>query len=214
MILKRASSSDTSDRRNGTLFLNLKMVTVLLFGMTFQQVHASDDLDEFGYGAPGGSPQWLEQVGECLRTQPVYFDGTIVDAAVATPALSTLVEAVLAADLAGALSAPGKKTVFAPTNDAFAAIPEALLGLLLSDPQGLLTSVLTYHVSAGQQKDVRRSFRRPSLLTLNGQRVFLTHERESGPQVNNSNIACQPVITDNGVVWVIDSVLLPQVLQP
>lgn len=195
------------------LTLRATFAAVVLVWTQVQISHASDDLDNFGYGGPGGSPEWIEQVGQCLRTQPVHFNGTIVEAAIATPALSTLVTAVVAADLVGALSAPGKKTVFAPTNDAFAAVPEPILGLLLADPQGLLTSVLTYHVSAGQNKDARRGFRRPSLKTLNGQRIFLTHERESVPMVNNSKLSCQPVVTTNGVVWVIDSVLLPQFVQ-
>jgi len=189
---------------------SLGLASLIIFTTLTQQATASDELDGFGFGTPGGSADWRQQVGKCLRTQPVHFDGTIVDAALATPALSTLVDVVVAAGLVDALSAPGNKTVFAPTNAAFAAVPAPVLSLLLADPQGLLTSVLTYHVSAGQKKDARRGFRRPSLETLNGQRVFLTHERESGPKVNNSNISCQAVVTNNGVVWVIDSVLLPQ----
>lgn len=144
----------------------------------------------------------------CLKTDLVEFDGTIVDAAVATEELSTLVTAVTAAGLGDALSAPGRLTVFAPTNAAFAAIPGPILDALLADPQGALTTVLTYHVSP-RLFDPRRSFYRPTAKTLAGQRLSFRFTRQ-GPKVNNSLINCQGVRTSNGIVWIIDSVLQPQ----
>lgn len=150
---------------------------------------------------------------ECYTTPAVEFPGTIVDAAVATDALSTLVTAVVAADLVDALSSEGPFTVYAPTNDAFAAIPEGLLGAILADTD-LLTSILTYHVTADVKPHYdprwvnKNAFEVP---TLNGQTVF--YNRNGGPQINNANASCQPVKTSNGVVFVIDSVLLPQFIQ-
>jgi uncharacterized surface protein with fasciclin (FAS1) repeats len=142
----------------------------------------------------------------CVRTQPAEFPGTIVDAAVATPELSTLKDLVVRAGLADALSAPGNLTVYAPTNDAFAKIPGDLLAAIGNDNE-VLTAVLTYHVVNGSA-DPRRSPIPREVTTLQGQTVFLSYDK--GPQVNQSNANCQGVRTSNGTVWIIDSVLLPQ----
>lgn len=143
----------------------------------------------------------------CRTTQAVNFAGTIVDAAVATPALSTLTSLVVAANLAGALSAPGDLTVYAPTNDAFAKIPAPVLGAIGADA-AVLTAVLTYHVVAGSA-DPRKAGKR-ELPTLQGQTLFTGFENGAGPMVNQSNADCTAVKTTNGTVWIIDSVLLPQ----
>jgi uncharacterized surface protein with fasciclin (FAS1) repeats len=143
----------------------------------------------------------------CRHTQLTEFPGTIVDAALATPQLSTLVSLVLAADLTGPLSGKGPLTVFAPTNDAFAKVPAPLLDLIGSDPK-LLTKVLTYHVTAGQA-DPRRSLIPTQVTTLQGQSLFLAYDTD-GASVNQSVANCKGVKTTNGTVWLIDSVLLPQ----
>lgn len=146
----------------------------------------------------------------CATTPAVEFPGTIVDAALATPALSTLTSAVVAANLAGTLSGPGPFTVYAPTNAAFAKVPASVLSAITSDVK-LLTAVLTYHVTpgTGRQTDPRAVFGQPKEAgTVQGQTVF--YNRGKGPQVNQSNVACQPVRTRNGTVYIIDSVLLPQ----
>ncbi|MBM3770811.1 MAG: hypothetical protein FJW27_05890 [Acidimicrobiia bacterium] len=79
----------------------------------------------------------------------VHVDADIVDVAVSNPAFSTLVTAVTAAGLVNTLKGPGPFTVFAPTDAAFAGLPSLLLNAALSDPRGLLTSILTYHVASG-----------------------------------------------------------------
>ncbi len=145
---------------------------------------------------------------QCRGTAAVDFDGTIVDAAVATPALSTLTSLVVAAGLADALAAPGNLTVFAPTDEAFAAIPPAVLGAIGSD-LGVLTAVLTYHVVPGRA-DPRQPITR-KLDTLQGQTLFAGWDRDgAAPMINQSKADCTAVRTTNGTVWVIDSVLLPQ----
>lgn len=143
---------------------------------------------------------------KCGATRPAEFDGTIVDAAVATPELSTLVSLVTAADLVDALNGPGPLTVYAPTNAAFGKIPADVLGAIGADTK-VLTSVLTYHVSAGL-KDPRRPKTPREVPTLNGQSVFFDYD--GGPQINQSTASCKAVKTSNGIVWIIDSVLLPQ----
>lgn len=143
----------------------------------------------------------------CRHTQLTEFPGTIVDAAIATPQLSTLVSLVVAADLTGALSGKGPLTVFAPTNEAFAKVPGPLLNLIGSDPK-LLTTVLTYHVTSGTA-DPRRSLIPTQVPSLQGQSLFLAYDAD-GASVNQSVASCKGVKTTNGTVWLIDSVLLPQ----
>jgi uncharacterized surface protein with fasciclin (FAS1) repeats len=155
----------------------------------------------------GWQPQQAKEYFRCASTPAVKFNGTIVDAALATPDLKVLADAVVAANLAGTLSGPGPFTVYAPTNAAFAKIPPAVLSAITSDVS-LLTAVLTYHVTPGKA-DPRFVFSTPKeASTVQGQTVFFS--RDKGPQVNQSNVSCTPVRTTNGVVWLIDSVLLPQ----
>jgi uncharacterized surface protein with fasciclin (FAS1) repeats len=143
----------------------------------------------------------------CMNAPLVHFPGNIVQAAMATPSLSTLVQLVAAANLVGPLSAPGELTVFAPTNESFGKIPPAVLGAIGGNP-ALLSAVLTYHVSP-RTVDPRRPYLR-EVPTLQGQSLFVEHEWRSGPQVNQSKVDCTGVRTSNGTVWIIDSVLLPQ----
>ncbi|KAA1192016.1 fasciclin domain-containing protein [Pseudohalioglobus sediminis] len=145
---------------------------------------------------------------ECASTSLVNFDGTIVDAAVATPALSTLVDAVTAAGLGDALATTENITVFAPTNDAFAALPAPLLDAALADTD-LLTGILTYHVTTGHQ-DPRKFPGAVSVArdTLQGQSIYFTRA-DGQPRVNNAGVVCEGVRASNGIVFVIDSVLLP-----
>ena len=145
----------------------------------------------------------------CVSTKLVQFDGSIVDAAIATPELSTLVDAVVAAGLAETLATAENITVYAPTNDAFAVLPSGLLDTVVGSPE-LLTAVLTYHVSPNLY-DPRQFFSAVQRPTLQGQKVFYSRGKGSTQLVNNANVACQGIRTDNGLVWVIDSVLLPAI---
>jgi uncharacterized surface protein with fasciclin (FAS1) repeats len=145
--------------------------------------------------------------GPCRSAVPVDYPGTIVEAAVNTPALSTLTSLVVAAGLGPALAAPGNLTVFAPTNDAFAAIPASVLGAIGSD-LGVLTAVLTYHVVDGPADPRRIPI--AAATTLQGQSVFLRYQSGVGPTINQSVTGCQAIRATNGTIWVVDSVLLPQ----
>lgn len=137
---------------------------------------------------------------------------TIGEVAAANPLgnLGTLVEAVLAADpsILDALTDPhAKLTVFAPEDEAFEAIPPDFLDAILAD-QELLTSVLLYHV-VDRRLDPRRIRYIRRVKSLLGQNLFIKRGRRN-PSVNQSKIQCTGVKTDNGLVWLIDSVLLPQ----
>ena len=150
---------------------------------------------------------------DCARTKLVKFDGTITEAAIATPELSTLKDLVVLAGLAGALAdEDANYTVFAPLNSAFGALPGYLVnGLTTPDNAGQypdLTQVLLYHVVPGKV-DPRRVFYIRKAETLSGQDLFLNRSRLA-PMVNQSIVDCQGVKTSNGTVWLIDSVLQPQ----
>ena len=150
---------------------------------------------------------------DCARTSLVEFDGTITDAAIATPELSTLKDLVVLAGLAGALAdEDANLTVFAPLNSAFGALPGyQVSGLTTPDNSGQypdLTQVLLYHVVPGKV-DPRHVFYIRKAETLSGQDLFLNRSRLA-PMVNQSIVDCQGVKTRNGTVWLIDSVLQPQ----
>lgn len=133
--------------------------------------------------------------------------GTIVEIAAGNPAFSTLVTAVQAAGLAETLSGKGPFTVFAPTNEAFAALPQGTLEKLLKpENRDLLRKVLTYHVVSGDvmAKDLRSG----SVATVEGSPVAVQVQNQ-GVKVNNSNVVKADIDAKNGVIHVIDSVLLP-----
>lgn len=129
----------------------------------------------------------------------------IVAVAVATPDLSTLVAAVTAADLATTLQGAGPYTVFAPTNDAFAALPAGLVDqLLLPCNKDALTKVLTYHVVSG--KVLAADITPGDVETVEGGTVALTTDPV---KVNGATVVTADVPASNGVVHVIDKVLVP-----
>ncbi len=133
--------------------------------------------------------------------------GTIVDVAVAAGSFKTLVAAVTAADLAGALSAPGPLTVFAPTDDAFAALPAGLVDcLLLPESKDALTAILTYHVVDGAVMST--DLTAGPVPTLQGEDI--TVDLSDGVTLNDSvKVTTADIEASNGVIHVIDGVLVP-----
>ena len=132
---------------------------------------------------------------------------TVVDVIVNSPDHNTLEAAVIAADLAGTLSGDGPFTVFAPTDDAFAALPAGTIDALLADPQGALTDILLYHVVGANalSTDLMDGM---TITTLNGADVTVTINND-GVFINDAQVTVADITTDNGVVHVIDAVLLP-----
>ncbi len=139
-------------------------------------------------------------------------DKTIVEVAASNPDFSTLVSAVQAAGLADTLSGPGPYTVFAPTNEAFAKIPAATLQSLLEPAnQETLKKILTYHVVAGkvmaadvQPGPVTTVEGQPFTVEVDGNSVILVDGKG-----NRSKVTSTDIVTSNGVIHVIDGVLLP-----
>jgi transforming growth factor-beta-induced protein len=130
----------------------------------------------------------------------------IVQTAAANKDFSTLVTAVKAADLVEALQGKGPFTVFAPTNDAFKKIPKEQLEALLKDKKGL-TSVLTYHVVPGRvmAADVAKL---KEAKTLQGKKVSITI-KDGKVMINGAQVLKTDIECANGVIHVIDSVIMP-----
>lgn len=133
----------------------------------------------------------------------------IVEVAVANGSFNTLVTAVKAAGLAETLMGPGPFTVFAPTDAAFAKLPAGTVQALLAD-KDKLASILTYHVLSGKVSaaDVLAgNGARPA--TVNGQSLDIT-VRDGKVYVNGANVIMADVQASNGVIHVIDAVVLPR----
>ena len=129
----------------------------------------------------------------------------IVDTAVSAGSFTTLVAAVTAAGLVDTLKGPGPFTVFAPTDEAFAKLPAGTVDALLKDiPK--LTKILTYHVVSGKvmAADVVKL---TSATTVEGSTVKI--DASNGVKVNDSTVTTADVAADNGVIHIIDAVLLP-----
>ena len=137
---------------------------------------------------------------------PAETPATVVDAAVADTDLSTLVDAITAAGLGDALAGEGPFTVFAPNNEAFAALPKADLDALLADPQKL-SALLQYHVLpiALPSGDITDGM---NATALDGNPLTFSVKAD-GVYVDDAKVVAPDVVTGNGVVHIIDSVLLP-----
>lgn len=129
----------------------------------------------------------------------------IVDTAVSAGTFKTLATALTAAGLVDTLKGPGPFTVFAPTDAAFAKIPKAQLDALLAD-KAKLTAVLTYHVVPGKvmAKDVKAGM----VKTVQGSDMTIT--TNGGVMVDGAKVTATDIVADNGVIHVIDSVVMPK----
>jgi len=137
---------------------------------------------------------------------PPSISNNIVDVAAGNDDFSTLVAALSAAGLVDALSGEGPFTVFAPTNAAFDALPEGTLdSLLLEENVDALTGILTYHVVSANA--LSSSLTSGDVETLNGATVAVTVADEV--MVNDSTVKVADIVTSNGIIHVIDAVLLP-----
>ncbi len=132
---------------------------------------------------------------------------TIADIVIASPDHETLEAAVVAAGLVDILNSPGPFTVFAPTDDAFAALPDGTLDALLADPNGALTQVLLYHAVPGValSSDLNDG---QMITTAQGEDLMVTINTD-GVFINNAKVIVADIIASNGVVHVIDAVLVP-----
>jgi uncharacterized surface protein with fasciclin (FAS1) repeats len=130
----------------------------------------------------------------------------VATAASNNPVLSQLVGAVKAAGLVDTLNNAQGVTVFAPTNDAFAAVPKPTMDAAMKDPKGLLSTVLTYHVVEGRLTPAQLAGEHK---TLQGANLTVSGSGESFKVNDEAGVVCGNVQTSNATVYIIDGVLLP-----
>ena len=157
----------------------------------------------FAAGTPAVLAQGMQQNATTARAPAAKAD--IVDAAVGAGQFNTLAKALDAAGLVDTLKGAGPFTVLAPTDAAFSKISADKLNALLAD-KAALTKVLTYHVVPGRV--VASDVRTGQVKTVEGQSLNVTAS-SSGVKVNDANVIKTDVMASNGVIHVIDSVVLP-----
>lgn len=146
-----------------------------------------------------------------IATSSMAFAGghskDIVDTAVEAGSFTTLVAAVQAAGLVDTLKGEGPFTVFAPTDEAFAALPEGTVAnLLLPENKDQLIAILTYHVVAGKVMSGDLTNGMTAATVQGGDVTIMT---ENGVTVNGANVVSADIEASNGVIHVIDAVILP-----
>jgi len=177
----------------------------------------SDDTEQTTAAAEGGSDmtestmadEGSGDVAEPEGSSAGMADDTAGTAASNNPVLSTLVDAVTAADLVDALNTPDAEyTIFAPANTAFEAIPAEDLDALLADTE-MLTDVLTYHVYDGGKMDIDQLAEAGELTMLNGDTAEIAASGDTLEINGESMVVCGNVTTSNATVHIIDTVLSP-----
>jgi uncharacterized surface protein with fasciclin (FAS1) repeats len=163
-----------------------------------------DDMDPMAEDGPFG-PACSSVPTEGEGSFAGMTDDPAATAASNNPLLSTLVSAVTEADLVDTLNSDGPFTIFAPVDDAFAAIPEDDLAAVLAD-QEQLTSILTYHVIAGESLDAADLGEAGTAETVNGASLEFG---DDGTTVNGVDVLCSTVVTANATVHIIGEVLMP-----
>jgi uncharacterized surface protein with fasciclin (FAS1) repeats len=144
---------------------------------------------------------------DMVITPPPPPPADLVDVALADGNFTILAEALTAAGLVDTLRGEGPFTVFAPTDAAFEALPEGTLDALLEDPEGALTDVLLYHV-AGENLMAGDVVAAEFIETLGG-RAGIGFDAEGNPQIQGVNITMTDIMAPNGVIHVIDAVIIP-----
>ena len=153
-------------------------------------------------GLPSAPAEDAEMMAEAEPTN------TIVDVAAGDETFSTLVAAVNAADLGATLSGTGPYTVFAPTNDAFGKLPEGTVeNLLKPENKDQLTAILTYHVVAGKVMSTDLS---NGMMATTVQGTDVKIMTEGGVTVGGANVTAADIEASNGVIHVIDAVIMPK----
>jgi uncharacterized surface protein with fasciclin (FAS1) repeats len=188
-----------------------RLTAVLLAGFAATAIAA---------GASGVAPTFAEEMTKMVGGAPMYPSKNIVQNAVNSKDHTTLVAAVKAAGLVDTLESAGPFTVFAPTNDAFAKLPDGTVATLLKpENKPLLTKILTYHVVAGRltTNDLKRMIKdgggKAELKTVEGDPLTI-EEKDSqlwlvDAKGDTAAITISNVLQSNGVIQVINTVMLP-----
>jgi len=163
-------------------------------------------LGSLGFAFPGDETS----KSSCSASVATTEGKTIIDTAVAAGNFGTLAAALDAADLIETLQGKGPFTVFAPTDDAFAQLPEGTVQTLLKpENKSLLTSILTFHVVSGNVSaaDV---IKLDNAITVNGQRVDIEFDKQTkAVHINGAKVVTADIKCSNGTIHVLDKVILP-----
>jgi uncharacterized surface protein with fasciclin (FAS1) repeats len=184
-----------------------------IYGEWYHLESLPDDAQMISVDLYANNHQPLAIDGETISDMVMIDDmmamePSIVDIAVADDRFETLVTALAAADLVDTLQGEGPFTVFAPTDEAFAALPEGLIDELLADPEGALNDILLYHV-AGETLMAADVVGLDSVTTLQGQDISIKVEDGNVMLNDTVMVAATDIEASNGVVHVIDAVLVP-----
>ncbi|GAB3311944.1 fasciclin domain-containing protein [Epidermidibacterium keratini] len=200
LSLAACSGSDSSSSGSGDSSTTSSMADETSSSSGSESASGSDSAMSEPFG-PGCSAVPADGPGsfQGMATDPV------ATAASNNPVLSTLVSAVQTAGLAETLNTTQDITVFAPTNDAFAAVPPDALNAAMADPSGMLTTILTNHVVQGKLSPDQLA---GDHQTLAGTTITVTGSGEDFT-VGNAKVVCGNVQTANATVYIIDQVLLP-----
>ncbi len=148
-------------------------------------------------------------VAMAMSASAAFASEDIVDTAVAAGSFKTLVTAVTAAGLVDTLKGPGPFTVFAPTDEAFAKLPAGTVeSLLRPENKGKLVSILTYHVVPGKVMSADIAGKKLQAKTVEGSDVSI--DATNGVMVDGAKVATADIETSNGVIHVIDAVIMPK----
>lgn len=157
----------------------------------------------------GSAMAGIALLGACADVATRDATPDIVDTAIAAGSFSTLVVAVQAADLVDTLKGPGPFTVFAPTDEAFAKLPAGTVESLLEpENKDQLVAILTYHVVPGRVPAANLAGKRGSVATVQGSDLHI--DGRDGVRVEQSNVTSADIMASNGIIHVIDAVLLPK----
>ena len=158
--------------------------------------------------AQAACPKNLSTVSQVSVSNKSNETGNIVEIAASNPNFKTLVTAIRAADLTETLSGDTKFTVFAPTDAAFAKLPKETLDKLLKpENKAALQQILTYHVVSGRVNS--QSLKSGQVKTVEGNPVHVVVNQRSGIRVNKSSVIQADIKASNGIIHVIDTVLIP-----
>ena len=188
-------------------FLPLALMAVLALGAVAAGCGEDEKSDSKSTSTATASEDSMEK--DAMEEDAMAAEKNIVETAQATPDLSTLVAAVTAADLGETLSGDGPFTVFAPTNAAFEALPAGTLDdLLKPENKDKLASILTYHVVASEAMSTDLSDGQ-KIKTVNGEELTVSIKGDK-VMIDGATVAQADIKTSNGVVHVIDAVMLPK----
>lgn len=185
------------DKSNSGMIIGVVVVIALAIGGLIWAFSKDDTKDK----------NTQQSSSEMTKEEATNESKNIVEVASENEDFSTLVTAVKAAGLVETLSGEGPFTVFAPTNAAFEKLPAGTLEQLLANPAEL-KKILTYHVVSGKVT-ASQVVELTEATTVQGQKVQIKVE-DGMVKINDSNVTSTDIMTSNGVIHVIDTVLLPQ----